>query len=503
MDCWLRQSTAVTVPIGPFVDSTDGDTEETALTIAQADVRLTKNGAASAQKNNASSASHDADGMYLCPLSTTDTNTLGQLVLWVHVSGALFAKHTFHVVPANIWDSFFSTDLLDVSVVQFNGTNGTFSGGRPEVNASHWGGTAVASAYVRATLEQILGSAVSESAAGRIVAAFNTFFNVASSTLTTAGINQTGDNFTRIGAPVGASISADIASVKTDTGNLVTRITSTLFSGITSLAQWLGAIAGKQTANSTARTEIRATGSGSGTFDETTDSVEAIRDNMGTAQTGDAYARIGANGAGLSNLPWNASWDAEVQSEVADALDAAIPGTPTANSINERIQTMDNAYTAARAGNLDNLDASVNSRLATAGYTAPLDAVGTRTALGMSTNNLDTQLSAINSKTTNLPADPADASDVAAAIAALNNISTSDVLTQVNAALNTAISELGVAAPSATPTLRTAVMLLYMALRNRTTTTATAQTIQNDAGTTIATAALSDDGTTMTKAEFA
>lgn len=66
------------------------------------------------------------------------------------------------------------------------------------------------------------------------------------------------------------------------------------FSGITSLAQWLGLLAGKQTGNSTARTEVRATGAGSGTFDETTDSQEAIRDNQGTAQTGDSYARLGA-----------------------------------------------------------------------------------------------------------------------------------------------------------------------------------------------------------------
>ncbi len=51
-----------------------------------------------------------------------------------------------------------------------------------------------------------------------------------------------------------------------------------IFSGITSLAQWLGLLAGKQTGNSTARTEVRATGAGSGTFDETTDSQEALRD---------------------------------------------------------------------------------------------------------------------------------------------------------------------------------------------------------------------------------
>lgn len=67
---------------------------------------------------------------------------------------------------------------------------------------------------------------------------------------------------------------SDSAGVTT----LLSRIPSALFSGITSLAQWLGLIAGKQTGNSTARTELRATGAGSGTFDETADSQEAIRD---------------------------------------------------------------------------------------------------------------------------------------------------------------------------------------------------------------------------------
>lgn len=38
-------------------------------------------------------------------------------------------------------------------------------------------------------------------------------------------------------------------------------------------------------------------------------------------------AEIGAAGAGLSNIPWNAAWDAEVQSEVTDALNAYDPPT--------------------------------------------------------------------------------------------------------------------------------------------------------------------------------
>lgn len=94
----------------------------------------------------------------------------------------------------------------------------------------------------------------------------------------------------RLGVPAGASMSADIAAVKTDTGNLVTRITANLFSGITYLSRWLGALAGK-TADTTTRTEINATTAGAG-YNETTDSQEAIRDR------GDSAWITGSGGGG-------------------------------------------------------------------------------------------------------------------------------------------------------------------------------------------------------------
>jgi len=81
----------------------------------------------------------------------------------------------------------------------------------------------------------------------------------------------------------------------------------------------------------------------------------------------------------------------------------------------------------------------------------------------------------------------------------------SEVLAQVNAALDTVISELSVAAPSATPTLRTGLMLLYMALRNRTdvfTSGTDALRIYNNAGTIIATKLLTDDGSDYSEAEM-
>jgi len=81
-----------------------------------------------------------------------------------------------------------------------------------------------------------------------------------------------------------------------------------------------------------------------------------------------------------------------------------------------------------------------------------------------------------------------------------------DVLTQVNAALDTAIAELGVAQPAITPTLRTAVMLMYMALRNdldvNTSDDPDKLKIKNDAGTVIAQKTLTDDGDDYNEAKM-
>lgn len=122
---WLKQNTAITLKIGPFVDEDDGKTAETGLTISQADVRLSKNGGNMAQKNEASACTHDELGDYDCPIDATDTNTLGRLRLHVHESGALPVWRNFMIVPANVWDSFFGADALQVDTIQIEGVDAT------------------------------------------------------------------------------------------------------------------------------------------------------------------------------------------------------------------------------------------------------------------------------------------------------------------------------------------------------------------------------------------
>lgn len=119
MSCWLKQSTAVDIAIGPFLDSADGNTVEGALTITQPDIRLKKNGGAWAQKNAAQTLSHEEAGWYEVSLDATDTDTLGILIVAIHESGALPVWREFLVVPANVYDSFFSTDFLQVDVAHW------------------------------------------------------------------------------------------------------------------------------------------------------------------------------------------------------------------------------------------------------------------------------------------------------------------------------------------------------------------------------------------------
>jgi hypothetical protein len=121
---YLEQSTAVDIALGPFLDETDGKTAETGLTITQPDIRLKKNGGNWAQKNASQTLSHEENGWYEVALDTTDTNTLGILIVAVHEAGALPVWREFMVLPANVYDALVGgSDLLQVDVQELEGDN--------------------------------------------------------------------------------------------------------------------------------------------------------------------------------------------------------------------------------------------------------------------------------------------------------------------------------------------------------------------------------------------
>lgn len=127
---FLRQSTASqSRMVGPFVDDTDFKTAETGLTIANTDVKLSKNGGASTNKNSGG-GTHIANGMYALTFDATDTNTVGELGFSISVSGALIVVGKFVVLEEAIYDSLFAASAAGFDSNQ-------------RVNVGSWLGTAV------------------------------------------------------------------------------------------------------------------------------------------------------------------------------------------------------------------------------------------------------------------------------------------------------------------------------------------------------------------------
>ena len=107
MFAFLKQSTATqTRIVGPFVDDTDFKSLETALTINNTDVKLSKNGGTAANKNSGG-GTHIINGNYALTFDATDTNTVGELHVSVSVTGALVVVAKFWVLEEAIYDALF------------------------------------------------------------------------------------------------------------------------------------------------------------------------------------------------------------------------------------------------------------------------------------------------------------------------------------------------------------------------------------------------------------
>ena len=118
----LKQSTAgQEVPLGYFLDSSDGDTEETGLTIANTDIKLHKTGATTLTNKNSGGCTHISNGVYYATLDATDTDTLGPMAVFVHVSGALAVRLECLVVTSARYDVLTGTTVNTPSnVVQIS-----------------------------------------------------------------------------------------------------------------------------------------------------------------------------------------------------------------------------------------------------------------------------------------------------------------------------------------------------------------------------------------------
>lgn len=159
---FLRTNTAIRLTVGPFMDATNGVTPEIALTVTNCRLTLMVDdgnvptkvlddpATASGGNNDMIHVSGDTAGFYDLELTAGQLAFVGRAMLAITDAATHCPVfHEFMILPTVVYDSFvLGTDIFQTDVTQFGGTSGTFSGGRPEVNASHWGGTAVGSANV-------------------------------------------------------------------------------------------------------------------------------------------------------------------------------------------------------------------------------------------------------------------------------------------------------------------------------------------------------------------
>jgi hypothetical protein len=132
---FLKQSTASqSRMVGPFIDDTDFKTVETALTINNTDVKLSKNGAASADKNSGG-GTHRANGMYSLTFDATDSDTVGELGGSIKVAGALAVTFKAVVVEEAIYDSIFAASAAALSTVTLAQVDGASD--KPVKNAQY------------------------------------------------------------------------------------------------------------------------------------------------------------------------------------------------------------------------------------------------------------------------------------------------------------------------------------------------------------------------------
>ena len=173
---------------------------------------------------------------------------------------------------------------------------------------------------------------------------------------------------------------AEVTAIKAKTDNLpaapasTTNITAGTITTVTNLTN--APTNGDLTATMKASVTTACTAS--------TPTAAAVTGSVGsvTGAVGSVTGAVGSVTAGVTVTTNNDKTGYGLSSSAVQAVwDALTSALTTVGSIGKLL--------------VDNINATISSRLASASYTAPLDAAGTRTAVGLATNNLDTQLAAI------------------------------------------------------------------------------------------------------------
>lgn len=483
-----------------LVDATDGITPETGESAGQP--QISKAGGAWA--NTTATLTAIGNGAYYVELTATELNTLGMIQVRYKSANTAEFNMDGEVVAIDIHDTVRlgltalpnvasgsagaiitagtgtaqlsvasgrgNADVTHIATAAVNTASAQLGVNVVQAGATAWGSGAITAGSIASdaiTAAKIADGAIDAAtfAAGAINAAA-----IAADAITDAKVASD----VTIASVTGAvgSVTGAVGSVTGNVGgNVVGSVGSIATGGIAAASFAAGAIdaaalaadAGTEIGTAVWATTTRVLTAATNITAAIADQVwlETLADHSGTA--GSTAAAL--NAAGSAGDPWN----------------TALPG----------------AYGAGSAGKIigDNINATISSRLASASYTAPLDAAATRTAVGLASANLDTQLADIPTV--------AEMNARTLVAASYSTVTTSQVNAEVVDALATDTYAEPGSVPAATATLAAKIGWLFALARNKLTQTATTQTLRNDADSgNIATSTHSDDLTTHTRGEW-
>ena len=522
----IRQSTSHTFLLGPFPDSTDGVTPETGLATAMDNattgIRVSKNGGNMADRNDSTVPTHDEDGFYNIVLDATDTNTLGHLkVEYTEPATCLPAWEVFNVLTANAWDSKYAADVLDVNVIELGGDTQSLIDLKDFADDGYDPATNAITALSATALDLIVSTATGMVEIAKAV--WDRVLNGATHNIADSSGRRIRD-LQEFGTYEGGSVWIDTVNGTAGTTDFES---GTYINPVDSIAD-ANTLAGS---NSLVRFNI-APASAITFPGAQMDEIWLGRDWTlglnGQDITGAFIFGSTVTGVGVATAKYEFE-ECEIGTVTMDNdghfETCSLSGTFTIGqagtftfhqcfSESASSITIDFAGIGAADVHLFDFHGEINFSNMAAGDTVHITGAGTITTTTCTAGTIDHdgffEYTDAGGNVTEVQSDikvavdeilidtnELQADDVPGLIAALNNIADSEVLTQVNAALDTAIVELGVAAPTDTPSLRTGLMLLYMALLNKTivqTSGTDALEIHNAAGTLITQKLLTDDG---------
>ena len=433
---YLRQSTASQeILLGRFLDSTDGNTEETGLTIANTDIKIWKTGATTLANKNSGGATHISNGLYYAVLDATDTDTIGPMKTEVHVTGALSVTVHCVVLDEAVYDVLFGTTAPSTLAA------GALMGLADDAITS----AKISAGAIGSSEAPLLGDINTdvETIVGRVLG------TIAAGTHTA----QSGDAYARIGVPAGASVSADLLAIDNFVDDLEGRLTATRAGYLDNLTNLDATISSRlATAGYTVPPTVSAIA------DQVWD--ETLSGHSGVGSTGAALSAAGGSGD-----PWATALPGSYGAGTAGALlgttiPNAIADVPTVAEFNAR--------------SLPSADYTIVSDLPIAPDNASISAI-----------LLDT--TAIDAR---LPSDPADESSIQAAIATRS--ATGDAMTLTSVAVDAILDD----AVEGTTTLRQAIRLIMSTLFGKVSGAPTGPIVFRDIGDTKArvTATVDADG---------